>query len=95
MHDCSIYLCFYPPLHTTVSVQPNTSILQNSFLNDEVSKADLPYRSLAQFDVLSKIEIQMFDITDPHSFMSSLTRIQGLPGAVQLDIMYHVYLCMK
>ncbi|CAF4438457.1 unnamed protein product, partial [Adineta steineri] len=44
---------FYPPLHTTVSVQPNTSILQNSFRNGGVSKADLPYRSLAQFGVLS------------------------------------------
>ncbi|CAF0903757.1 unnamed protein product [Adineta steineri] len=77
---------FYPPLHTTVSVQPNTSILQNSFLNGGVSKADLPYRSLAQFGVLSKIQTQMFDTTDPHSFMSSLTPIQGLPGAAQLDM---------
>ncbi|CAF1507010.1 unnamed protein product, partial [Adineta steineri] len=77
---------FYPPLHTTVSVQPNTSIVQNSFLNGGVSKADLPYRSLAQFGVLSKIQTQMFDTTDPHSFMSSLTPIQGLPGAAQLDM---------
>jgi hypothetical protein len=28
----------------------------------------------------------MFDISDPHSFMSSLTPLQGLPGAAQLDM---------
>lgn len=44
----------FSPSHTTVSVQPNTSIVQNSFLNGGVSKADLPYRSLAQYGVLSK-----------------------------------------
>ncbi len=44
----------FSPSHTTVSVQPNTSIMQSSFLNGGVSKADLPYRSLAQFGVLSK-----------------------------------------
>ncbi|CAF1119215.1 unnamed protein product [Adineta steineri] len=32
---------------STVSVQSNTSIVQNSFLNGGISKADLPYRSLA------------------------------------------------
>jgi len=91
------------PSHTTVSVQPNTSIVQSSFLNGGVSKADLPYRSLAQFGVLSKytksffflanylfysfrIHTQMFDMTDPHSFISSLAPIQGLPGAAQLDM---------
>jgi hypothetical protein len=42
---------YSPQSHTTVSVQPN---VQNSFLNGGVSKADLPYRSLAQFGVLSK-----------------------------------------
>ena len=42
------------PSHTTVSVQPNTSAVQNSFLNGAVSKADLPCRSLAHFGVLSK-----------------------------------------
>jgi len=42
------------PSHTTVSVQPNTSIVQSSFLNGGVSRADVPYRSLAQFGVLSK-----------------------------------------
>lgn len=45
---------FLSPLHTTVSVQPNASIVQGSFLNGGVSKADIPYRSLAQFGVLSK-----------------------------------------
>ena len=89
----------YSPLHTTVSVHPN---VQSSFLNGGVSKADLPYRSLAQFGVLSKykkssfvyfifldcfrIHTQMFDMSDPHSFMGSLTPIQGLPGAAQLDM---------
>lgn len=97
----------YSPSHTTVSVQPNASIVQNSFLNGGVSKADLPYRSLAQFGVLSKyvaclsspraldetsryarcrLHTQMFDMTDPQSFMSSLAPIQGLPGAAQLDM---------
>jgi len=28
----------------------------------------------------------MFDISDPHSFIGSLTPIQGLPGAAQLDM---------
>ena len=28
----------------------------------------------------------MFDTTDPHSFMSSMAPIQGLPGAAQLDM---------
>jgi hypothetical protein len=28
----------------------------------------------------------MFDMTDPHSFISSLAPIQGLPGAAQLDM---------
>jgi hypothetical protein len=28
----------------------------------------------------------MFDMSDPHSFMGSLTPIQGLPGAAQLDM---------
>jgi hypothetical protein len=46
----------FSPLHTTVSVQPNTSIVQSSVLNGGVSRADLPYRSLAQFGVLSKYE---------------------------------------
>jgi hypothetical protein len=40
-----------PQSHTTVSVHPN---VQSSFLNGGVSKADVPYRSLAQFGVLSK-----------------------------------------
>ncbi|CAF3486156.1 unnamed protein product [Rotaria sp. Silwood1] len=76
----------YSPSHTTVSVQPNASIVQNSFLNGGVSKADLPYRSLAQYGVLSKIHTQMFDTSDPHSFIGSLASIQGLPGAGQLDM---------
>ena len=42
------------PIHTTVSVRPNTSIAQHSFLNGGVSKADLPYRSLAPLGVLSR-----------------------------------------
>ncbi|CAF0843587.1 unnamed protein product [Adineta ricciae] len=81
-----INTALYSPSHTTVSVLPNTSIVQNSFLNGGVSKADLPYRSLAQFGVLSKLQTQMFDMTDPQSFMSSLAPIQGLPGAAQLDM---------
>jgi len=48
------------PSHTTVSVQPNASIVQSTFLNGGVSKADLPYRSLAQFGVLSKYEKEPF-----------------------------------
>jgi hypothetical protein len=28
----------------------------------------------------------MFDVSDPHSFIGSLTPIQGLPGAAQLDM---------
>ncbi|CAF0900705.1 unnamed protein product [Rotaria sp. Silwood1] len=76
----------YSPSHTTVSVQPNASMVQNSFLNGGVSKADLPYRSLAQYGVLSKIHTQMFDTSDPHSFIGSLASIQGLPGAGQLDM---------
>ena len=44
----------YSPSHTTVSVQPNASIAQSSYLNGGVSKADVPYRSLASFGVLSK-----------------------------------------
>ncbi len=46
----------FSPLHTTVSVQPNNSIAQSSFLNGGVSRSDLPYRSLAQYGVLSKYE---------------------------------------
>lgn len=44
----------FSPLHTTVSVQPNTSLVPNSLLNGGVSRADLPYRSLAQYGVLSR-----------------------------------------
>ncbi|CAF3406257.1 unnamed protein product [Rotaria socialis] len=76
----------YTPSHTTVPVPPNASIIQNSFLNGGVSKADLPYRSSAQYGVLSKIHTQMFDMSDPNSFMGSLASIQGLPGAAQLDM---------
>ncbi|CAF3842905.1 unnamed protein product [Adineta steineri] len=32
------------------------------------------------------IQTQMFDTTDPHSFMSSLTPIQGFAGAAQYDM---------
>ncbi|CAF5212288.1 unnamed protein product [Rotaria magnacalcarata] len=76
----------YTPSHTTVPVPPSASIIQNSFLNGGVSKADLPYRSLAHYGVLSKIHTQMFDMSDPNSFMGSLASIQGLPGAAQLDM---------
>jgi hypothetical protein len=57
---------------------------------------------LAQFGVLSKykekcffsqviyfvfrIHTQMFDLSDPNSFIGSLAPIQGLPGAAQLDM---------
>ena len=94
---------FLSPSHTTVSVQPNVSIVQSSFLNGGVSKADIPYRSLAQFGVLSKYSIdllpfeplflslfrlhtQIFDYSDPNSFIGSLAPLQGLPGAAHLDM---------
>ena len=93
----------FSPSHTTVSVQPNVSIAQGSFLNGGVSRADLPLRSLAQFGVLSKYESffldnpsreprssrlhnQIYDFSDPNSFLGSLAPIQGLPGAAQLDM---------
>jgi hypothetical protein len=44
----------FSPSHTTVAVQPNVSMAHNSILNGGVCKADLPYRSSAQFGVLSK-----------------------------------------
>jgi len=76
----------FSPSHTTVSVQPNLSIAQASFLNGGVSRADLPLRSLAQFGVLSKLHNQIYDYSDPNSFLGSLAPIQGLPGAAQLDM---------
>jgi len=76
----------FSPSHTTVSFQPNASIAQHSFLNGGVSRADIPYRSFAPYGVLSKLQSQMYDTADPQSLLSTLTPIQGLPGAAQLDM---------
>jgi hypothetical protein len=51
-NNASTYSQFASPPHTTVNVsmqQPSGSMAQSG-----ISKADLPYRSLAQFGVLSK-----------------------------------------
>lgn len=33
-----------------------------------------------------RLQTQMFDPSDPHSYMGSLAPLQSLPGAAQLDM---------
>lgn len=44
------------------------------------------YLSIYIFIYSYRLQTQMFDASDPYSYMSSLTPIQGLPGAAQLDM---------
>ncbi|CAF2602109.1 unnamed protein product [Rotaria sp. Silwood2] len=81
LNNSDTYTHFTPLTHTTTSLsmqQLSPSIVQSS-----VSKADLPYRNMAPFGVLSKIHTQMFGLSDSNYLSGTL---QGLPAAAQLDM---------
>jgi hypothetical protein len=87
--------------HTTITVstqqQPSNSLAQSG-----ITRADLPYRSLAPLGVLSKyksvfiysliyfnlfrIHTQASGLSNSNYFSGSLAPLQGLPGAAQLDM---------